>query len=66
MGRVGGMFVSTEGEGALVPAMSKVELYAAIRRSARAGVSKRALQREFGVGVPYGAARGGVDVPAAA
>jgi transposase len=30
--------------------MSKVELYAAIRRGARAGMSKRALQREFGVG----------------
>lgn len=39
-----------ERKGVLVPAMSKVGLYAAIRRGARAGMSKWALQREFGVG----------------
>jgi hypothetical protein len=29
---------------------SKVDLYAAIRRDARAGLSNRALQRKYGVG----------------
>ncbi|MGI5171456.1 IS21 family transposase [Spirillospora sp. CA-253888] len=33
-----------------MPEKSKIELYAAIRRRAREGLSKRALQREFGVG----------------
>jgi transposase len=33
-----------------MPAVSKVELYAAIRRDARAGLSGRALQRKYGVG----------------
>ncbi|WP_067481789.1 hypothetical protein [Actinomadura hibisca] len=32
-----------------MPEKSKVELYATIRRRAREGLSKRALQREFGV-----------------
>jgi hypothetical protein len=30
--------------------MSRVELYAAIRRDSRAGVSGHALEREYGVG----------------
>lgn len=33
-----------------MPPRSKVELYAAIRRDARAGLSNQALQREYGVG----------------
>jgi transposase len=31
---------------------SKVELYAAIRRDCRAGMSKRAVMRKYGVGHP--------------
>lgn len=34
----------------LLPRQSKVELYAAIRRDARAGMSGRALQAKYGVG----------------
>ncbi|MFI1409854.1 hypothetical protein ACH4Y0_08015 [Streptomyces sp. NPDC020707] len=34
----------------MVPPKSKVDLYAAIRRDARAGMSYRALMREYGVG----------------
>jgi transposase len=34
----------------MVPPKSKVDLYAAIRRDARAGMSHRALMREYGVG----------------
>jgi Mu transposase, C-terminal domain len=33
-----------------MPGMSKIDLYAAIRRDARAGVSKRELQRKYRVG----------------
>jgi transposase len=33
-----------------VPGMSKVELYAAIRRDARSGLSGRGLERKYGVG----------------
>jgi transposase len=33
-----------------MPPKSKIELYAAIRRDARAGLSNRALQRKYGVG----------------
>ena len=33
-----------------MPPMSKVELYAAIRRDARAGLSSRAIERQHGVG----------------
>jgi transposase len=33
-----------------MPPMSKIELYAAIRRDARAGLAMRALQRKYGVG----------------
>ena len=33
-----------------MPCQSKVELYAAIRRDARAGMSGRALQTKYGVG----------------
>ncbi|WP_420802703.1 hypothetical protein [Streptomyces cavernae] len=33
-----------------MPPKSKVDLYAAIRRDARAGMSNRALQRKYGVG----------------
>src|SRR5690606_22244892 len=40
----------THREGAHVPRMSKVELYAAIRRDARTGMSNRALQTKHGVG----------------
>ena len=32
-----------------MPPVSKVELYAAIRRDARAGMSGRALERKYGV-----------------
>lgn len=39
------------GEGALeVPVLSRVELYAAIRRDSRAGKSSRAIEHEYGVG----------------
>lgn len=34
----------------MAPPRSKVDLYAAIRRDARAGMSYRALMREYGVG----------------
>jgi hypothetical protein len=37
-------------EAAMAPPKSKVDLYAAIRRDARAGMSYRALMREYGVG----------------
>lgn len=37
-------------KGAPVPPKSKVDLYAAIRRDARAGMSNRAVQRKYGVG----------------
>ncbi|WKX07408.1 hypothetical protein [Streptomyces sp. NL15-2K] len=37
-------------EGAPVPPKSKVDLYAAIRRDVRAGMSNRAVQRKYGVG----------------
>jgi hypothetical protein len=33
-----------------MPPMSKIELYAAIRRDARAGLAIRALQRKYRVG----------------
>lgn len=33
-----------------MPRMSKIELYAAIRRDARAGMSGRAIERKHGVG----------------
>jgi len=33
-----------------MPSMSKVELYAAIRRESRAGVSGRAIERKYNVG----------------
>jgi transposase len=33
-----------------VPRMSKIELYAAIRRDSRAGMASRALQHKYGVG----------------
>ena len=33
-----------------MPPVSKVELYAAIRRDARAGMSGRAIERKYGVG----------------
>jgi hypothetical protein len=33
-----------------MPPMSKIELYAAIRRDARVGMAKRAIQRKHGVG----------------
>lgn len=33
-----------------MPPKSKVDLYAAIRRDTRAGMSNRALQRKYGVG----------------
>lgn len=33
-----------------MPSVSKVELYAAIRRDARAGMSGRALERKYRVG----------------
>ncbi|MFY1678701.1 MULTISPECIES: hypothetical protein [unclassified Streptomyces] len=36
-------------EGAGVPPKSKVDLYAAIRRDARTGMSVRALKRKYGV-----------------
>lgn len=39
-----------QAEGAPMPSTSKVELYAAIRRDARAGLSGRALQRKHCVG----------------
>jgi hypothetical protein len=35
-----------------MPPLSKVELYAAIRRDARAGLSGRALERKYHVGRP--------------
>ena len=34
----------------MVPALSKVELYAAIRRDSRAGMSSRAIEHQYGVG----------------
>ncbi|MER6695473.1 hypothetical protein [Streptomyces minutiscleroticus] len=34
-----------------MPPTSKVDLYAAIRRDVRAGMSNRALQRKYGVGL---------------
>lgn len=34
----------------MTPPKSKVDLYAAIRRDARVGMSYRALMREYGVG----------------
>jgi hypothetical protein len=37
-------------EGAWLLPKSKVDLYAAIRRDAKAGLSSRALQRKYGVG----------------
>jgi transposase len=37
-------------QGAPMPPMSRIELYAAIRRDARAGMASRALQDRYGVG----------------
>jgi hypothetical protein len=46
---VAGWCVSGEGV-TLVPALSRAELFAAIRRESRAGKSSRTIEREYGVG----------------
>jgi hypothetical protein len=43
----------------MAPPKSKVDLYAAIRRDARSGMSHRALMREYGVG--FRTAKAAVD-----
>jgi len=48
-----------------VPPVSKVELYAAIRRDSRAGVSSREIERMHGVGRRTVVAAVGVGVAAA-
>lgn len=40
----------SEGAQPMPPRLSKVELYAALRRDWRAGLSNRALERKYGVG----------------
>jgi len=49
-----------------MPPMSKVDLYAAIRRGARAGLSSRALESKYRVGAAHGDGGVGVGVAEAA
>ena len=44
------MNVAREGAPPMPPGQSKVELYAALRRDAREGMSNRALERKYRVG----------------